>query len=185
MGGGVRVISLSMKAETRNPAGAAGQLNGEGTGCAKVSCNRKAAAYLIFSPRLAEAWMVNELESTADSIPLCPSHAADFKAPVEWSFTDRRSSEDVVAPTKEAAILDNGRGGSIPGDSPPLVDAEGLIEHVADTPDSEEDSSDSFEKYTDASEVEEPQDISGALESEFSRTPLLARAFRTTQSLLG
>lgn len=126
--------------------------------CVKLYCAKQAFASLIFNPRKAEAWLVGKPQATEDSISMCPDHAEAFKAPVGWIFTDQRTAEDEVLEEDERA------------DEPGLASVELLYPEN--------------DAASDESETSVVSSESNAENPEIDRTPLLARAFRNSQSLL-
>ena len=137
--------------------------------CVKLHCVKQAFASLIFNPRRAEAWLVDKPQATEDSISMCPDHAKAFKAPMGWVFTDERTAEDEADVAVEAIeeALDEGER----ADEPVLASVELLY------PEENDAAVDESESFIVASESDPEH-------PEIDRTPLLARAFRNSQSLL-
>lgn len=134
--------------------------------CVKLHCAKRALASLIFNPRRAEAWLVDAPQATEDSISMCLDHAKAFKAPVGWVFTDQRTAEDEADEVIEEALDEDERA-----DEPVLASVELLY------PEEDDAAGDESESFAAASESD-PEN------PEIDRTPLLARAFRNSQSLL-
>ena len=130
--------------------------------CVKLHCAKQAFTSLIFNPRKAEAWLVGKPQATEDSISMCPDHAEAFKAPVGWVFTDQRTAEDEVLEEDDRA------------DEPVLASVE-LLYPENDAP---------SDAPSDEGETPVVSSESNAENPEIDRTPLLARAFRNSQSLL-
>ena len=141
--------------------------------CAKLFCAEKASASLVFNPRRAEAWLLPEPVATEDSISMCRFHAEIFRAPVDWVFTDQRITEDESAGTGRAC-----------GNLRNIQAKRFLLRWICfirENGSSEEGGLSSEEEVeslavSDESESDSPEN---------DKTPLLARAFRNSQSLLG
>ena len=97
---------------------------------------------------------------------MCLDHAKAFKAPVGWVFTDQRTAEDEADEVIEEALDEDERA-----DEPVLASVELLY------PEEDDAAGDESESFAAASESD-PEN------PEIDRTPLLARAFRNSQSLL-
>jgi hypothetical protein len=58
--------------------------------CARLGCEREAAASLLFKAEASEVHLINLAEATA-GIPLCAKHARTRTAPVGWVIIDYRT----------------------------------------------------------------------------------------------
>ena len=137
--------------------------------------------------------MVDEAEATEDSISMCEEHASVFVAPLGWLYTDHRTGSQAIAvseremrQTEEATIysLEVPRLDVVGDEEPDSADEAAGVTAFADqllTDASEELEIQQFETQT-SEEISEETEERASTEEE--TTPLLARAFRTTQSLL-
>ncbi len=140
--------------------------------CAKLFCAEKASASLVFNPRRAEAWLLPEPVATEDSISMCRFHAEIFRAPVDWVFTDQRITEDESAELDEPAEPAKHTGEEVLAPMDLLYPENGSSEEGGLSSEEEVESL----AVSDESESDSPEN---------DKTPLLARAFRNSQSLLG
>lgn len=140
--------------------------------CAKLFCAEKASASLVFNPRRAEAWLLPEPVATEDSISMCRFHAEIFRAPVDWVFTDQRITEDESAELDEPAEPAKHTGEEVLAPVELVYPENGASEENGANPEEEVESL----AVADESESDSPEN---------DKTPLLARAFRNSQSLLG
>ena len=137
--------------------------------------------------------MVDEAEATEDSISMCEEHASVFVAPLGWLYTDHRTdrravevSERKMRQTEEAIIysLEVSRLDVVGDEAPDGADQAPEGTASADqllTAASQELEIQQLETQL-SEETEEISEERDSMEAE--TTPLLSRAFRTTQSLL-
>ncbi len=125
--------------------------------------------------------MVGKPQATEDSISMCPDHAEAFKAPVGWVFTDQRTAEDEILEAKRADASLNRLPDYSAAEDEVLEEAELADEPVLASVELLYPENDAT---GDESETSVVSSESNAEHPEIDRTPLLARAFRNSQSLL-
>jgi len=77
-------VAARIRALTRNGTSEAGE-------CAHMLCREPAAAFLLFDPRVATAWLVDVAGTTPRGLPMCTAHADRFRPPMGWDLSDQRS----------------------------------------------------------------------------------------------
>lgn len=133
--------------------------------------------------------MVDEAEATEDSISMCSEHASVFVAPLGWLYTDYRTSRQAVE------VSEREMGQAEEATVYPLeVSRLDVVDVVGDeAPDVADQApgvtASAGELLTAASQEFEIQQLETQpseekASTEEETTPLLSRAFRTTQSLL-
>ena len=142
-----------------------------GVVCAKLFCAERASASLVFNPRRAEAWLLPVPAATEDSISMCRFHAEIFKAPVDWVFTDQRTAEDEPSEPFELSEPSERTSEEVLAPVDLVYPENGASEENGANPEEVESLA-----VSDESESDSPEN---------DKTPLLARAFRNSQSLLG
>lgn len=129
--------------------------------------------------------MVGKPQATEDSISMCPDHAEAFKAPVGWVFTDQRTAEDEVLEEAERADASLNR---LPAYSAAEDEVLEVLEEVELVDEPVLASVELLYPENDATGDEGETSVvsseSNDEHPEIDRTPLLARAFRNSQSLL-